>query len=41
MMEQRIKDLKRSASAEQEWTRFLERVGSKSFFQKIKDAFKG
>ena len=41
LMEQRAKDMKRSASAEVEWDKFLKSVGSKSFFQKIKDAFKG
>ena len=37
LMEQRIKDLKRSGNAEQEWAKLLERVGGKSFFQGIKD----
>ena len=41
LMEQRAKNMKRSASAEVEWTKFLGSVGGKSFFQKIKDAFKG
>ena len=40
LMEQRIKDLKRSGSAEQDWARLLGRVRSKSFSQKIKDSFR-
>ncbi len=41
LMEQRTKDVKRSSSAEQDWDRMLGSLGSKSFFQKIKEAFKG
>ena len=40
-MEQRIRDLKRSAGAEQQWDRLLGRMRSKSFFQKIKDSLRG
>ena len=40
LMEQRGKDMKRSAGAEQAWDRMLSRAHSKSFFQKIKDSFK-
>ena len=41
IMEQRIKNLKRSASAEVEWAKFLSGFKSKSFFSKLKDLFKG
>ena len=41
MMEQRIKDLRRSSSAEQEWARLLGRVRSKGFFDRIKEKLKG
>ena len=40
IMEQRIKDLKRSAGAEVEWGKFLSSVNSKSFMDKVKDLFK-
>ena len=40
LMEQRKGNMKRSASAEQDWARMLSKVHSKSFFQKIKDSFK-
>ena len=40
MMEQRIKDLKRSAGAEQDWARLLGRIRSKSFLQKMKDSLR-
>ena len=40
LMGQRIKDLNRSATAEMEWDNFLRRVGSRSFFNKVKDLFK-
>ena len=40
-MEQRIKDLKRSSSAEQDMDRLLGRIRSKSFLHKIKDVFRG
>ena len=39
-MEQRIKDLKRSSGAEQEWDRMLSRFRSKSFMRKIKDSLR-
>ena len=41
IMEQRIKDLKRSASAEVEWGKFLSNINSKSFMNKLKGLFKG
>lgn len=41
IMEQRIKDLKRSASAEVEWGKFLANINSKSFMDKLKGLFKG
>ena len=41
LMEQRIRDLKRSTGAEQQWDRLLGRMRSKSFFQKIKDSLRG
>ena len=41
LMEQRIRDLKRSAGAEQQWDKLLGRVRNKSFFQKIKDSLRG
>ncbi len=41
LMEQRIKDLKRTTGAEQQWDRLLGRVRNKSFFQKIKDSLRG
>ena len=41
LMGQRIRDLKRSAGAEQQWDRLLGRMRSKSFFQKIKDSLRG
>ena len=41
IMEQRIKDLKRSASAEVEWGKFLSNINSKSFMDKLKGLFKG
>ncbi len=41
IMEQRIKDLKRSASAEVEWGKFLSNINSKSFMAKLKGLFKG
>ena len=41
LMEQRIRDLNRSASAEVQWAQFLKRVGSKSFLGKMKGRFKG
>ena len=40
MMEQRIRDLKRSSSAEQDWARLLNRMRSKSFLKKIKGPFR-
>ena len=41
VMDQRIKDFKRSAGAEVEWGRFMSRLKSKSFLDKVKDLFKG
>ena len=41
IMEQRSKDLKRSASAEVEWNKFLSNINSKSFLDKVKDLFRG
>jgi len=41
LMRQRIKDLKRSSGAQAEWARFLKRVGSRSFVDKVKDLFRG
>tara|TARA_B100000315_G_C14102724_1_gene374477 strand:+ start:27 stop:380 length:354 start_codon:yes stop_codon:yes gene_type:complete len=40
LMKQRTKDMKRSSSAEQDWARLLSSVRSKSFFDKIKEAFR-
>ncbi len=40
MMEQRIKDLKRYAGAEQDWARLLGRMRSKSFLRKMKDSLR-
>lgn len=40
IMEQRIKDLKRSAGAQVEWDKFLSGLKSKSFMDKVKDLFK-
>ena len=40
IMEQRIKDLKRSATAEVEWAKFLSNIKSKPFMDKMKDLFK-
>ena len=40
MMGQRIKDLKRSAGAEQDWARLLSRMRSKSFLRKMKDSLR-
>ena len=40
-MRQRIKDLKRTTSAEVQWGRFLDGSRSKSFFQRVKDLFRG
>lgn len=41
LMEQRVKDLSRSGSAEQDWARLLGRVRSKSFFNRVKDFLRG
>ena len=41
LMEQRIKDLGRSTSAEQEWARFLKNAKSKSFLKKVKGLLRG
>ena len=40
IMDQRTKDLKRSATAEVEWGKFLSNVNSKSFMSKVKDLFR-
>jgi Zn-finger nucleic acid-binding protein len=40
LMEQRIKDLDRKASAEKQWADFLGKVKSKSFFSRLKGLFK-
>ena len=40
MMEERIRNLKRSSIAEQDWARLLARMRSKSFLKKIKDGFR-
>lgn len=40
MMEQRVKDMKRSTSAEQDWARLLGRVRSRSLIKRIKDFMK-
>ncbi len=40
MMSQRIKDLKRSAGAEQDWARLLSKMRSKSFLRKMKDSLR-
>ena len=40
IMQQRLKDLKRSASAEVEWDKFLSQVNTRSFMDKVKDLFK-
>ena len=41
LMKQRIKDLKRSSSAEVEWGKFLKRMGSRTFLDRVKDVFRG
>ena len=40
LMDQRIKDLRRSGSAEEDWGRMLGRLKTKSFSDKIKDLFR-
>ena len=40
IMEQRVKNLKRSAGAEVEWGKFLSGFKSKPFMEKVKDLFK-
>ena len=40
IMGQRIKDLKRSGTAEVEWGKFLSSVNSRSFMDKVKDLFR-
>lgn len=40
IMEQRTKDLKRSASAEAQWDSFLAGMKSKGFMSKVRDLFK-
>ena len=40
IMEQRIKNLKRSVTAEAEWGKFLGGLKSKSFMNKVKNLFK-
>ena len=41
LMEKRTEDLSRTASAEKEWSRLLQGVGSRSFFDKVKGLWKG
>ena len=41
IMKQRVRDLKRSSSAEESWSKFLERGGTRSFLDKVKDLFPG
>ena len=41
LMGQRVRDLKRSASAEERWVEFVERGGTRSFLTKVKDLFRG
>ena len=41
IMKQRVRDLKRSSSAEESWSKFLERGGTRSFLAKVKDLFTG
>jgi Zn-finger nucleic acid-binding protein len=41
VMRERTRDLKRSASAEEQWAQFLERGGTRSFFDKVKGLFGG
>ena len=41
IMEQRPKDLKRSAGAEVQWGKFLSGINKKSFLDKAKDLFRG
>ena len=40
LMEQRIKDLKRSTSAEQDWAQLLGRMRSRSLVKRVKDFLK-
>ena len=40
IMRQRIHDLKRSTTAQQEWDKFLGNMGGKSFLGKVKDLFR-
>ena len=40
-MKQRVRDLKRSSSAEESWSKFMERGGTRSFLTKVKDLFTG
>jgi len=41
VMKQRVQDLKRSSSAEESWSAFLESGGARSFLTKVKDLFTG
>ena len=41
IMKQRVRDLQRSSSAEESWSKFLERGGTRSFLAKVKDLFTG
>ena len=41
VMKQRVSDLKRVESAEDSWSKFLERGGTRSFLTKVKDLFTG
>lgn len=40
LMKERIKDLDRSASADAQWAKFLQKAKSRSFFDKVKGLFK-
>ena len=41
IMKQRVRDLKRCSSAEESWSKFLERGGTRAFLAKVKDLFTG
>jgi len=41
VMKQRVRDLKRSSSAEESWSKFMERGGTRSILTKVKDLFTG
>ena len=40
LMQRRTKDLDRAASAEKEWSRFIQGIGSQSFLDKVKSYWK-